>query len=364
MKIEKIASLGQYRKFYRTVYGNDRNFKDNKSALLPLVCGTDSAFYKNSIQEMAAVTDRGATLCQAVFIVHRNSPDVLNIAFFEALPDCNHAVELLFSYGAGLAEKYGCRKLLAGMDGHLNYALGFSADAASAPAFGESYNPAYYHDYFRDFTPISLCSFTGELSYTKGRIDEDYERFRETLKDYRVEAAKINPESMKRYTDLSNAIFADHPCYFKREYEEDLELFRPMSILLRKSNLLFIKEGALDIGYILWYPDYNEFVRPGKSFGLPEFASCILKGGPKSVKVVEIGLLKGYQNSGIIMLAFQVALDAAYRHFPAAEKLYSSWIESGNTRSVNLTKRYTQRGYKTFYVYEKSLFGTTAPVAE
>ena len=157
---------------------------------------------------------------------------------------------------------------------------------------------------------------------------------------------------MKRYTDLNNEIFADHPYYFKREYEEDAELFATMRPLLRGHNLVFLKNGDEYIGYELWYPDFNEFVRPqSKANWLTYFIHKILRRNAKNVKVVEIGVKKKYRKSTAIIRIFYEAAKAAKESKFAT----SSWILEENHLSKYITQRYAPHFYKKYVLFEKSL---------
>ncbi|MDR0469161.1 MAG: N-acetyltransferase [Peptococcaceae bacterium] len=355
MKIIRLSSIKQYRRFYATVYGGDLLYKDNKTALLPLVCGKRSSFRRNSWQEMVAVAEVGKILCQCVLIVHAYAPDRMNIAFFEALPNSAAAVRLLLIYAEEAAKRSGCSRLIAGMDGHLNYSMGFGGDCSSPPSFGESFDPPYYAAYFEGFLRIGLTSFQDGINDVRRRVDADYRRFAAKMGQYRMEPSAIHKRSLSRYTDLSNAIFADHIGYFNRAYDEDYELFRSMMPILGDHNLIFIKEGDLDIGYIFWYPDFNELVKPGSRFGVKEAAQYHLLRKPKTVKVVEIGVLPDYRDRGLVMLALKSAIDMVAEKMPATERVISSWIADGNTKSLLFAQRYTRNHYKDFALYEKML---------
>ena len=353
MEIKLLSTVKEYRLFYKRVYGNDPLFRDGKSQLLPLVCSGRSSFHRNSRQQMVAVTDRGITLCQCILICHNNAPHMLNIAFFEALPDQRAAVDMLLEYAETEGHKLKCSHLAAGMEGHLNYGFGFATAGNGVPVFGESYNPPYYTGYFENFTAVHMSGYRDDIGSVRRRVRRDFARNLIDTDRYHTEPAAINNHNLRRYTDLSNAIFADHTAYFKREYREDIELFRPMKPLLTEGNLIFLKDGAKDIGYVFWYPDFNELVSPGKALGLPEALRFRLTGGLKSMKMVEIGVLHGYRNKGLVMLGFKTALDIVEAKYRQAQTVVSSWIIDSNLQSVYFARRYIKEKCKGFVLYEK-----------
>lgn len=355
MEVRGIDKLSQFKKFYSEIYGNDPDFKDNKTCLLPLICKKGASFYENSTQKMTAVVEKGEALCQCVWILHKNNPGVLNMAFFEAKEHCEQAVMLLVEYGERLAKSMSCKSIVAGMDGHLNYSLGFSVGKHGAPSFGGSYNPDYYNDYFKGFTRHELVSFISDFTYTYGRVKKDLEKFQSRFLEFSIEPGSINRTNLIRYTQLSNQIFQNHLAYFKRECKEDEELFDSMKVLLNPENLLFIRHQNRDIGYIFWYVDYNQFVKPGKGFDGVSYMRYRLHPRPKSVKLLEMGLIPEYQKSGAVMLAFYEAATFIRKRFLSVDTVLSSWIWSENWDSRNFTKRYTEREYQTFAVYEKEV---------
>jgi len=355
MEIKLLSSLKEYQLFYKAVYGNDPLFRDGKSHLLPLVCGRESSFCRNSWQQMIAVTDQNKTLCQGVLIRHNNAPGMLNIAFFEALPDQQEAVDMLLGHAETEGRKLGCSRLAAGMDGHLNYGLGFALAGNGTPSFGESYNPPYYANYFGGFTAIGLSGYRDNIRTVRQVVYRDYAKGAVDTARYHAEPAAINDDTLHRYTNLSNAIFAEHTAYFKREYREDVELFQPMKPLLNTGNLIFLKDCGQDIGYVFWYPDFNELVPPGGRLGLPEVLRYRLAGGLRVMKMVEIGVLPDYRNKGLVMLGFKTALDIIEARHRQAQTVISSWIADDNLQSVYLARRYVKEKCKSFVLYEKNI---------
>ncbi len=359
MEMIKLGSAEELRSFYPSVYGKDPGFKDNKSSLLPLVCGRRSSFYQNSRQEIIAVVHNGKRLCQCVLIHHKNAGAAANIAFFEALPDSGEAVAHMLEYAEIWAAAEKCTRLVAGMDGHLNYSLGFSLENTAPPSFGESYNPSYYAGYFSGFSEVRLSCFQDEASLVRQRIDDDCSRIIGRCPQYSFEPARINDRNLKRYTDLSNTIFECHDFYFKREYQEDAELLGQMKLILDRGALLFIKEGQTDIGLVFYYPDFNELVRPGRGFGILSAVKRHLRFSPARVKMAEIGVLPAYQNKGVVTLAFQQAMNTALKNYPDIKTIISSWIIDTNTKSSLFTRRYTKHKGGSFVVYEKNISGQT-----
>jgi len=356
MQIELIKSISKYKDFIKLLYKDDAHFKNNKSGILPIVCGKNKPFYKNSVQKMIAIKENGKTLCQAVFIKHKNS-DELSVAFFDSLPDVDSAVELLLKEAENFAAENRAGKIVIGVEGHCNNGLGIPVKNSSYPGFGDSFGKDYYDGYFNTFTKVKLVSYCDKFENVKNRIRKDLEFLNGRLEDISFVQADFKKHfklSLKRYTDLNNKIFASHRYYFERTYEEDFHLFITMNPLLKNENLIFAQKDGKDIGFLLWYPDYNQLVLQGKSAGVMTFIKYkLLNQYPKTMKVVEFGLLNEYKNTGIILKLISIAANIGIKKYPKTEKIITSWILDENNASRNLTKRYACNLYKESYVYEK-----------
>jgi len=141
----------------------------------------------------------------------------------------------------------------------------------------------------------------------------------------------------------------------ERSYREDYHLFHSMRPLLKNENLIFAKKADKYIGFILWYPDFNELVAKGSGVGVLTFIKYKLFGKhPKAAKVVEIGIIDNYRNSSIMLMLFAKAIEAANR-YKNLNKILSSWILDENIPSKNTTQRYTKKPYKEFVTYEKDI---------
>ena len=382
-----VISQKEWIGLFQSVYSGDSTFKDNKSGIFHLVCDKKQAFYRLSRQEIVGVKEKGKLLCACVLIIHQNAPKMLNLAFFEALPDCRAAVNILLAYAAGFGRERGCHILVAAMDGHLNNTIAFPA-ASGSPTFGESYCPQYYHGYFEDaeiaeiaelaegaeagegaegkdgdgsFKRVGFTSLWDEAAQVRARIAQDLPRLDKVKAGISLTYGDFGrgfSKTMARYTALNNEIFADHRYYYPRTNQEDRALFQAMRPLLNKENMIFAQCNGKDVGYILWYPDFNELVPVGagasigtclhyRLFGKSTFGKSL-----QTIKVVEIGVVAKYRRYGTILLLFDKAMASAPDN---TRKIVSGWILTDNNKSKGIASRYISNQYRNYYTYEKAL---------
>ncbi len=350
--------IGKRKQLLGRIYRNDPLYKDSRTPLLKMLMAASSAFSANTIQRpVMVVGDGGQLLATAVLIVSKKMPGVLQMAFFEALPDQQEAVVLLMSRAREIAREAGARRMAIGLDGHVNNGLGFLADSFDSPAcFGSAYNPPYYIDYLEPFATASttLVSYLYDLSVAnmereKKAIVRISRRFKVRKGDFGDMRKEIGI-----YTQLNNACFRNHPLYYERSEDEDYELFKSFGPFLNDENFLISELEGKPIGFLLWYPDFNELVKPGGKLGLAAALKHRLPGNPISkFKIAEIGILPEHQGSaaigGLIGRCFEIGKKNGYSHCE------SGWIFDSNKKSRGISERWACEPHKSYKVFETDL---------
>ncbi len=346
-----------YSDFCRSVYkGRCRNYRDSMSPLLGLVLDDRSEFGKRSDRTALLARDSsGSPVAASVLCRAHADPSVLQIAFFEALPDQQEAVDAIVDSAREQAGRMGAKTIVAGLNGHVNYGLGFLADKHDAPpCFGSSCNPDYYLDYFAKHAASeeTLVSYTYDMAAAsfdgeKRLLDRVLSRF--TFRE--ANFADLESE-VRLYTKLNNECFAHHPLYAQRTFEEDYELFKPFSSLLGGKNFLIAEAGGEPVGFLLWYPDFNELVPPGKGVGLSALVKLkVFRRKIDRFKIAEIGVLPKYQGTGVIVGLIRKCFELARASHGICE---SGWVFDDNADSQSICRRWKGEAYKTYKVFRIS----------
>jgi hypothetical protein len=262
----------EYRAITARVYAGNPCFRDSLSSILTIINNPKGAFARRTQQQALVVKDdQGTPLASALLLRAEKFPDKVQLSFFEALPDAHEAVEQLVEKAKSIARKWGANSLLVSMNGHVNYGLGFLADSFDeTPCFGSAYTPAYYLDYFRSlgFTEHKLVSYCYPMSsFVRRQEKRLMERTRKRFSFRKADFSRLK-EEISIYTQLNNECFADQELYFHRYDDEDYELFHPFRWFLKEENLLIAEHGGEPVGFLLWYPDFNELIGPGQELGL------------------------------------------------------------------------------------------------
>lgn len=292
-----------------------------------------------------------------MLIQPKNDKNTLFVSFFEALENIPDAVDFMLEYIKEYGVNINSKKIVIGVDGHINYTIGFSQEL-KIPSYAECYTKLYYNKYFSSLKEVTACSFHDSPDYVLPLLKADIERLNSKHKSkIIIQEAKFDTDfagTLKRYTDINNNLFGSHKYYYKRSYNEDKEVFKELLPILDNKNLLFATIDGEDVGYMFCLPDFNEFITKDS-----QNTNDIIyqkfreeKIYPKESKVLELASNRKYLREGITLHLFYYAIKGANSN---TEKIISSWIFEDNIKSTLVTKRYMRNVYQKYKVYEMIL---------
>jgi hypothetical protein len=155
------------------------------------------------------------------------------------------------------------------------------------------------------------------------------------------------------YTDINNEAFSDHLFYYPRRKEEDLELFKDLQFLLKSENLLFVEKSGQTVGFMLWYPDFNQLIKPSETVGIKTVVrNKLFSNKIKTFKIVEMGVIPSERSKGAILALFDYCFKCTKDKF---DYLESGWILSENTKSKNFGIKWADGESKNYKAYIKDL---------
>ena len=347
------TELKNYVNFCKEIYKDDRNYKDSLTDILEMILYKKGEFCKNAEITPMIIKQEDRILAVCTFIIAERLNDTLQIAFFEARRDCQKAVDLIIDAAREKCRAEGKKKITIGLNGHVNYGLGLLAsDFDKAVCFGTAYNPPYYMDYFTKYSPkeYQLTSYLTDMeSYSLKAEQKILDRICRNF-TFRIADFRNLKQEVEIYTDLNNRCFKGHPFYFERSASEDYELLHQFKPFIKGENLIIAEYSGNPVGFMLWYPDFNQLIPPGGRIGLGTYIKNKLMGWKiDKFKIVEVGIVPEYQNSGVVLGLFNKCMELTRHRYKWCE---AGWILDTNSKSKGFGIRWADREYKSFKAYE------------
>ncbi len=360
MKLVEVRNKQEQKKFLefrKKIYKTNPIYVDNNFVMIKEVFAKKTCFLEEKTVQAVYVEEDGNVLCQCMIVYAKKLPEYIQLCFFESEPNCEKAVELLVEEAIRLGKAYGCRALVIGLNGHVNYGLGFlDSHFEQKNSFSSSVNPPYYNAYFKKIGCEEIFLNTYQIHFIDKQLEKYMGMIQKMDKTYtfRQFDKKQFDYYAKIYTDLNNQCFGEHRYYYSRTYAEDKEMLKELFLFMHEDSLIFAFKDDKPIGFIMWYPDFNELVKQGESFGVKHFFRKLLQGKSyDTAKVMEFGVLEQYRRLGIpLALLYQVSVKLRKYGITKGE---TSWILAENTDSNRVCQAVCDEFYKRYVVYEKPI---------
>ena len=354
--VESKNEIKQFINFYKIQYINSSKKKNSLSPLLKNLLNDNSKICKSVDLEALMIVDKEEIIMISLLAHAYRMKDILQISFFESSIYNPKAFKLIFDRAKSLAKEKGASKLSASLNIHVNYGLGFLASHYDEDqSFGMSHNPEFYHKYFEEngFSAIDLISYKKDMDGMENLLNNNLKKRLNDKYNVRKIDFKNFKNEIQLYTEINNKAFRNHLFYYPRDIDEDMELFKDLKFLLKEENLLFVEKDKVPIGFMLWYPDFNELMKSGESVGI----STVIKNKffSKKIttfKIVEIGVIPREQNKGAILALFEYCFQCTKGRFKNFE---SSWILKENEKSKAFGIKWSDGESKKYKAYIKEL---------
>jgi hypothetical protein len=361
MILKEVNTKSDFRTFYRVpleIYKTNSLYRTSEDDITRLLVEGPSAFHQHATINSYLVLQEEVVVGRFSLIHDQKLPEYVQVSFFEAQVGLFGLANLIIEKAR--AEFSHCKKIVFGLNGHLNYGAGIlTSNFNEAPVFGLPYNKEYYQDYFTDFRRIPLVSYNFLLEPFV-----DYHRRMNDHSDFKgITVRKLNKKKFQQeteiYTYLNNACFTTHPFWAERNVREDFELFHPFRFLIKEENLLFAEKDGKPIGFFLWYPDFNQLLKGHQKLGLKQVLKYYFASPIDTFRFTEIAVLPEFKMSHAAQALILYAI-------PYIQKSGIKYGEGGfifeeNTNSIAMTRRFLERatGLKMNPHRHYALFETT-----
>lgn len=347
----------KYLAFRRELYGKNSPFVDNDIFMIKDLFAGKTSFTNNKEILVVYVEDAGRILCEGMIVYTKALEEYIQLSFFVSRAGAEEAVQLLMDKVTEVGKSLGCKRVVIGLNGHVNYGLGLLAsDYEERNSFAASINFEYYHIYFQKLG----CEEIYLSTYKIARIENQLDRYGAFLRKiepnytFRYFDKKEFEKYARIYTDLNNQCFNKHRYYYPRTYQEDIEMLKELFLFMKEDSLIFAFDGDKPVAFVMWYPDFNELAEAGEVFGAKHYIkNLFLNKKLQTAKVMEYGVLEEYRTVGMPMaLIHQVFLTLKNYGVTKAE---TSWVLDENVDSASFCREICDGVYKKYVVYEKEI---------
>jgi len=342
--------------YYKKRYLNNPLKRDSLSDLVKGLLYGKSELCKSVFLEPLMIMENNEIIMICILAYALRMEDYIQISFFESDVFNMKAFELIMSRAETLAKEKGATKISGSLNIHVNYGLGFLAsDFDKKQSFGMAHNPQFYNDYFVEngFKTIDMVSYKKNVVQMDKLLNSSIQKkIQERYKVREVDLKNLKSE-INIYTNVNNAAFSQHLFYYQRKKEEDFELFKDLRFLMKKENLLFVEKDGVPVGFMLWYPDFNQIMSPSETVGLKTvIKNKLFHKNIRTFKIVEMGVIPTERNKGAILALFDYCYKCTKGKFDNFE---SGWILSENTKSKNFGIKWADEESKHYKAYIKDL---------
>ena len=288
----------------------------------------------------------------------RWNEEVGHLVFFEALPECDEAVESLFRAALDWLRERGC--VAARLSFMAGWQMPLTIDAYDAvPTILHTLNPPYYHSYIKNG---GFATEKGVVQYQVRFTPDLAGRYREMVGRAASSGLALRPcdfgrleEETRNFTDIFNETFSSHWGFMPLPTEVMRGLTVELKDFLVADFMAFAEADGQTVGAVYSLPDLNQaFHRMrGKAIEehFPEFQRH-LREIDHGVLLV-IGVKKEYRGRGVnLALAANSYLAMIERGYKTAS--YTVVLDD-NWPSRRTAEKLGARVTRNFNVYRKEL---------
>jgi GNAT superfamily N-acetyltransferase len=371
VSIEEVMSADDKNEFIRfpwKVYqGNPCWVPPLKSDVKFLLSAKKNPFFRHAEAACFLARRNGKTVGRIAAIIDRNHIKFHNeqagfFGFFECLPDCAVARELL-ERAAGWLKERGIEIMRGPVNPSTNDECGFLLEGFdSPPMVMMTYTPAYYLDYMErcGMTKAKdLYAYMADIGDVAagGRL----ERIASAVKA-RIPGLTVRPASMKKFQlevkevqEIYNSAWSRNWGFMPMTDAETGSMAKRLKPLIVPELMLMAEVNGKPAAFIVSLPDYNQVLgKINGSLGPVGIAKFLWYSRKiRDIRVMAMGVTKEYRKKGIEGLLYLESFKAAVKN--GYERAEMSWILEDNVLMQRGCVLMGGKLYKKYRIYEKKI---------
>jgi GNAT superfamily N-acetyltransferase len=371
VNIEEVKSAGSKNEFIRfpwKVYqGNPHWVPPLKSDVKFLLSEQKNPFFQHAEAACFLALKNGETVGRIAAIIDRNHIKTHNeqagfFGYFECLPDCAVARELLAAAAKWLKER-DIEIMRGPMNPSTNDECGFLLEGFySPPMVMMTYTPAYYLDYMERCGLTKAKDLYAYITVIRdvaagGRL----EKLASAVKG-RVPGLTVRPANMKQFQreveavkEIYNSAWSHNWGFVPMTDAETWSMGKRLKPLIVPELMIMAEVNGKPAAFIVSLPDYNQVL--GKingslgPVGLAKFMWYSRK--ISDIRILAMGVTEEYRKKGIEGLLYLESFKAAVKK--GYERAEMSWILEDNVLMQRGCELMGGKLYKKYRIYEKKI---------
>ncbi len=346
--------------------------KDSPYFVPPMWLEERSAYYgknnpilSNSDYELFLLNDdNGKAIGRTIAYIdfNHNKFYKAEMAFFGAFECINDmkAGSLLVKAAEDWAKEKGMQ-LIRGPINPVAENWGFVYDGYdSMPMYMSPWNPAYYHDFFKDYQKAKDL-LVYEIDTRKGYVlDKRYLEFLDKflLRYPQISFRKLNVKNIKKdakaILEVSNAALLDNWGYVPLELPVMEDMLKKLKLIVDPNAVWILEADGKAVGFCLGFPDINLIFKKTNGRMFPFGWARLLFGAKKLKEYRLFGLAvhPDWHGKGLDAIMY-INL---YKHLADKQiRIEANYILEDNFRIKNALEKLGMEYTKTYRIYEKAL---------
>lgn len=371
VNIEELSGAGDLKEFIRfpwKVYrGNPNWVPPLRSEVKFLLNEKENPFFRHAEAACFLARKNGKAVGRIAAIIDRNhiafhKEQAGFFGFFECLPDCEIARELLGTASDWLKER--SVEIMRGpMNPSTNDECGFLLEGFdSPPMIMMSYTPEYYPDYMERCgltKSKDLYAYTASIRDVTagGRLEKLASSVKARIPGLTVRPADLKefPREVEAVKVIYNSAWSKNWGFVPMTDAETGSMAKKLKPLIVPELMIMAEVNGKPAAFLVAVPDYNQVLRKiNGSLGPVGMAKFLWYSRKiNDIRVMAMGVTKEYRRKGIEGLlyleSFKAALKKGYR------RAEMSWILEDNVLVQHGCALMGGKLYKKYRIYEKRI---------
>lgn len=348
--------IRRYLGFRRRLYAGDPGYSSTLEFSVESVLNRSTTFLRSCHLRPLLASRDGRVVAQCI-LVHDPALPMLQVGFFEALPDQGDAVARLLDTARAEAQRRGLDRIVIGLDAHLSIGVGILVDGFQRASFDSPWNKPYYAAYFAGLRRIGLTSYCGSVQDVVVKLAP---ASRGPIPDAAGSAVTVRPldlhawdRELETFRALCDATLGATRFYAPTQRGHFNDLLTDLRPFLRPQNLLFATVAGREVGFCFWHPDYNEILPTGRRVSLPGIAVrfALRRSGIRTVILNALGVLPEYRGVATAALLGRMSqeVDGSF------DRYETSFVWDGNYASIGVGRYLDSQELRQYAVWVEDL---------